>query len=538
MASLNVLLTQTKQEQQLFDSLKHSLQLEEVDTIKFNALAQLSGNYRSLNIDSSLRYAQLAVPLADKIGSARYQGEAWLILAKTYAYLNATEQEEEAHQKSKAYLEQCIDDKACLNAYIQLEASYAFSFHDRGQPDTAVTILLPLLERAGISDYNQYLVRFYVTQSYLELGKYDLALLNIGKVRKIGEQLNDDNIRINGLYLAAWIYEIMGEYENALDVNKEMLILAERTNREYDIQAAVSNLARTYAEIGKIESSISYYKRLLNMSSPNSLEASYSDALTGLLSLYGQTNEKASAQYYAQEIEKLITQDHDYRMIHVRRNMLHALADYYLVEGQNQKAENYALQHLALVRQEQSDTTTLVVYALNQLSRIQGSIGKYEQAWHTLDTFHHLKMAIIERSQAEIMAEKATEMKLAENELARQNAEQAILLEQQASANRSQFFTLLLVIAGLILLGIVWAYRRVQHDKQVISEKSQLLEQSLEEKEVLLREIHHRVKNNLQIISSLLEKQARKSSDEAVRRLVKEGKERIQSMALIHQNLY
>ena len=53
-----------------------------------------------------------------------------------------------------------------------------------------------------------------------------------------------------------------------------------------------------------------------------------------------------------------------------------------------------------------------------------------------------------------------------------------------------------------------------------------------------MREIHHRVKNNLQIISGLLDRQARKSSDEAVRRLVREGQERIQSMALIHQNLY
>ena len=97
---------------------------------------------------------------------------------------------------------------------------------------------------------------------------------------------------------------------------------------------------------------------------------------------------------------------------------------------------------------------------------------------------------------------------------------------------------ILLILAGLILTGVSWAYRRAQRDKQLISEKSQLVEQSLAEKEILLREIHHRVKNNLQIISSLLDKQARKPSDAAVRKLVKEGQERIQSMALIHQNLY
>ena len=43
---------------------------------------------------------------------------------------------------------------------------------------------------------------------------------------------------------------------------------------------------------------------------------------------------------------------------------------------------------------------------------------------------------------------------------------------------------------------------------------------------------------NMHAISGLLDKQARKSTDEAVRKLVREGQERIQSMALIHQNLY
>ncbi|GAB3573067.1 hypothetical protein GCM10027345_05260 [Hymenobacter daeguensis] len=120
---------------------------------------------------------------------------------------------------------------------------------------------------------------------------------------------------------------------------------------------------------------------------------------------------------------------------------------------------------------------------------------------------------------------------------------------QRASLRQRELQRNALLVGALLmtlLLGLGYnRYRLKQRSNQQleaqqdeINQKNKSLELALEDKEWMLKEIHHRVKNNLQIISSLLYSQSSYLQDKAALSAIRESQNRVHSMALIHQKLY
>lgn len=110
----------------------------------------------------------------------------------------------------------------------------------------------------------------------------------------------------------------------------------------------------------------------------------------------------------------------------------------------------------------------------------------------------------------------------------------------------TKFLVLSLLFTLTGALGAFWLVRNlVRRAEQIQAEREaarrsreELVNTSLKEKEILLQEIHHRVKNNLQIISSMLRLQARSSDDPDLKLMLKASENRVTSIALLHQLLY
>lgn len=153
------------------------------------------------------------------------------------------------------------------------------------------------------------------------------------------------------------------------------------------------------------------------------------------------------------------------------------------------------------------------------------------------------------------------DMKEVDNALLREeNTKRAAVLEDELWNKNVLLITLAVLV--LVVIGLVFTSRRsillarnlerksnlikAQHNE--ISTKNMALQRqnvrlaesmlSEEEKEMLIKEMHHRAKNNLQVVDSLLQIQLESLNDEQVKRSLKEAQGRIRSMGLVHEHLY
>ncbi len=208
-----------------------------------------------------------------------------------------------------------------------------------------------------------------------------------------------------------------------------------------------------------------------------------------------------------------------------RMTILRGLGGALLRNGLDDEAEGILREALALAtsagqRQGRHDLHLLLAGVLERR-------GGADSALHHLRQYValHDSMVTAERARAIIELQERYESERKDIALAHQR----MLLERRT---RSMY----LLTGGIILMAIslllLWrAWRAKQRTAAA-------LRKALDERQLLLREIHHRVKNNLQMVGGLLRMQGRHIRDPMAREAVRDSQDRVRSMALIHQDLY
>lgn len=168
------------------------------------------------------------------------------------------------------------------------------------------------------------------------------------------------------------------------------------------------------------------------------------------------------------------------------------------------------------------------------LYRAYEANGEYHQSLNHLKSVYDLRENLRDMERQSLLNELSVKYESEKKDHQLEVAQFDLKSAHQRQTAYTIGILALVIIIGLILFTL---YTKQGSNKQ-LAEKNVIISKALEDKDILLREIHHRVKNNLQMISALLYLQGKSIDDPSAQDAIRESRDRVQSMAMIHQNLY
>ncbi|MPR37265.1 histidine kinase dimerization/phosphoacceptor domain -containing protein [Salmonirosea aquatica] len=222
------------------------------------------------------------------------------------------------------------------------------------------------------------------------------------------------------------------------------------------------------------------------------------------------------------------------------------LGTFYVKQKRYKEAGYYLTKALTILPEKNALSTLRDIHFM--LFKVDSAQGNYLSAISHFDLYKTFNDSLFNESRSKQLTQlqfqydtRAKEQNIA---LLTQQSEL-----QQSALERAETTRNAMLIGAVLLVGLLGVsynrYRLKQRSNQLletkqleINQKNQSLQEMLTEKEWMLKEIHHRVKNNLQIITSLLNAQADYLHDTTALAAIRESQNRVQAMALIHQKLY
>ena len=222
------------------------------------------------------------------------------------------------------------------------------------------------------------------------------------------------------------------------------------------------------------------------------------------------------------------------------------IGDAYL--GLNQYDSSLKFCNINLFLAKELNNIEEVKYAYKGLTNLYEQKGEYDSAYKYFQLYIKYRDSLIDKEYNikvdELVNQYQDEKQLKDLDVANEKVRQATIIQEQ-----SQSIIRLLIFGAIVLFLILTVffllYRRsqkanllIREQSKLISQKNQSIDKALFQKDILLKEVHHRVKNNLQIIASLLNLQTMKIENEVAKKAIEDSKSRVQAIALMHKSLY
>lgn len=305
----------------------------------------------------------------------------------------------------------------------------------------------------------------------------------------------------------------------------------------------LSNQAIIYGEEGDERKSVKTFRQAISIYESIGNEENLINAYNNIGNSYSVLKQWDSAYYYLNRAVELSENQKNVRLLAFAYSHL---ANFYNDKGQPRDGLNYGYKGLEIA--EKINNSQLRININQSLSYSYEGVGDYKNALRYHRKYQMLEDSVynIENSQVIHDMQARYESEKKEKELALKQAD----IEKQQAMLEEEGTIRMFLIGGLVLVfaaaGFIYRAERLKaraFDKlsllnEEVVTKNLLIERALGEKEALLKEIHHRVKNNLQVISSILNMQSRASASPEMLSVIQEGQSRVKAMALIHQKLY